>query len=456
MRAHHLIRSVPVRNALALVAISTLVMGVLLAVIHGWMLSLLDRHLVETIETHAQVLRDDFEQDGRGAMLGLVARHHQARAASPLHILVLDARGKVLGGDLSPVAPVVGWQTIARARIAASTDNRGAPLRGLGAWFDADTFVLVTDDTRNQVQSARLLLLSFGSALAITVVLVLGGGVAVGVSLLRRVERMDTTARQIMAGDLSRRIPVGATGDELGRLAEGLNRMLARIEELVANLRHISGDIAHDLRTPLGRLRQRLDACRIKPRSAAEYEAAIDGAITDSDTVLATFDALLRISQIESGVVRSRFTSVDLGAVAENVVEAYAAVAEDESRRLEAHIEPNLAVLGDRELLTQMLANLIENALHHTPRGARVELRAELAGDGARLTVSDDGPGIPAAERERVFRRFYRLDASRSSAGNGLGLSLVSAIAKLHGATATLEDNHPGLQVVISSIGTSS
>jgi len=452
LRAHHLLRSVPVRNALALVAISALVMGLLLAVINWWMLSLLNRHLVENIEMQAQMLRDDFERAGRGAMLGLISRHLQSHAESPLHILVLDAGGKLLGGDLPPVAPVVGWQTIPDRRVAAGTGERRAPLRGLGAWFDADTFVLVTLDTGDQVQSARLLLLSFGSALAITVVLVLGGGVAVGISLLRRVERMDDTARGIMAGDLSRRIPIGGGGDELGRLAEGLNRMLARIEELVANLRHVSGDIAHDLRTPLGRLRQRLDACRVKPRSAAEYEAAIDGAITDSDAVLATFDALLRISQIESGAIRSRFTEVDLGAVAENVVEAYAAVAEDEGRHLEAHIEPGLAVRGDRELLTQMLANLIENALHHTPRGARVELRAEIAGDGAQLTVSDDGPGIPAPERERVFRRFYRLDASRSTSGNGLGLSLVAAVAKLHGGAVTLEDNHPGLRAVVSGI----
>ncbi len=446
LRARHLLRSVPVRLALGLAVGSALVMGGLLAVIHWWMLSLLERHLAQTIEMQTQVLRDELAQDGRDSMLGLVARHLQSHASSPIHILVLDAGGNRIGGDLAPIPARTGWQDLPPARLGA---GQGGALRGLGSWFDEDTFVLVTHDTEDQAQSARLLLLSFGSALAITVVLVLGAGIAVGVTLLRRVERIDRTARQIMAGDLSRRIPVDGAGNELDRLADGLNRMLARIEELVANLHHVSGDIAHDLRTPLGRLRQRLEACRLKPRRPAEYEAAIDGAIADSDAVLATFDALLRISQIEVGTRRARFARVDLSAVAENVVEAYTAVAEDEGRSLVADIEPAVELLGDRELLTQMLANLVENALHHTPPGSRVEVRIEARERTARAVVSDDGPGIPADERERVFRRFYRLDAARSTPGNGLGLSLVAAVAQLHEARVTLEDNHPGLRVVV-------
>ncbi len=216
------------------------------------------------------------------------------------------------------------------------------------------------------------------------------------------------------------------------------------------NLRHVSSDIAHDLRTPLGRLRQRLEACRIKRRSSVEYEAVVDAAIEDTDTILRTFDAMLRIAQIEAGVSRSRFTDIDLGSVAENVVEAFSAVAEDDGRTLNAQIAAGLTVFGDRELLTQMLANIIENALRHTPTGTTVDVRVSGHPPGALLIVSDDGPGIPASQRERVLDRFYRLDASRTTPGSGLGLSLVAAVAKLHDAKLTLEDNRPGLRVSVT------
>jgi signal transduction histidine kinase len=165
---------------------------------------------------------------------------------------------------------------------------------------------------------------------------------------------------------------------------------------------------------------------------------------------LKTFEALLRIAQIEAGARRARFENTDLSAVAENVFEAFAAVAEDEGKRLDARIEPDIAVNGDRELLTQMLANLTENALRHTPAGTVVEVRLERVNGRARLTVSDTGPGIPAENREQVFRRFFRLDASRSTPGSGLGLSLVAAVAKLHDATISLEDNTPGVRVVVA------
>jgi signal transduction histidine kinase len=294
-----------------------------------------------------------------------------------------------------------------------------------------------------------LIIRSFSIALGVTVVLALGGGLVIAVLLLRRVDAVNRTARAIMNGDLSRRIPVVGSHDELGGLAESVNRMLSRIEELMESLRHITSDIAHDLRTPLGRLRQRLEASRLKTRSTSEYESAIDAAIDDTDSILKTFEAMLRIAQIEAGARRARFSNTDLSAITENVFEAFEAVAEDEGKSLEARIEPSISVNGDRELLTQMLANLIENALRHTPTGTVVYVELERVDGSARLTVADTGPGIPIAEKENVFRRFYRLDASRSTPGSGLGLSLVAAIAKLHDASISLEDNEPGVRVRI-------
>ncbi len=449
MKFFDLARTAPVRYALAFAAFSTLVMGVLLAVVYWSMLSLLERHMEESIEQQIQVLRHDLEQDGRESVLGLVRQHVEKQPDSRVHFLVRDRAGNVIAGDLPAIEAGTDWQEFLLPPRADGSNDTERALRGRGEWLDEDTYVLVTNDTADLRQSRALIIRSFGIALAVTVALALGGGIIIGVLLLRRVDAVNRTARAIIDGDLSRRIPVVGPHDELGGLAEGLNRMLSRIEELMESLRHVTSDIAHDLRTPLGRMRQRLEASRIKTRNAAEYEAAIDAAIEDTDSILKTFEAMLRIAQIEAGARRARFANTDLSSIADNVFEAFAAVAEDEGKRLDARIEAGIIVNGDRELLTQMLANLTENALRHTPAGTVVELRLERMNGSARLTVSDTGPGIPVEDRVHVFRRFYRLDASRSTPGSGLGLSLGAAVAKLHDASISLQDNEPGVRVVI-------
>jgi signal transduction histidine kinase len=449
MKYLDLARTAPVRYALIFAALATIVMGVLLGVIYWYMVSLLERHLEEGIEQQIEVLRHDLEQDGRESMIGLVRQHVEKQPNSRVHFLVKDRAGGVIAGDLPPVSSGIGWQNV----VVPEPDNRSGDLhdvlRGKGEWFDDDTYVLVTSDVSDLAQSRALIIRSFSIALGVTVVLALGGGLVIAVLLLRRVDAVNRTARAIMNGDLSRRIPVVGSHDELGGLAESVNRMLSRIDELMESLRHITSDIAHDLRTPLGRLRQRLEASRLKTRSTSEYESAIDAAIDDTDSILKTFEAMLRIAQIEAGARRARFSNTDLSAITENVFEAFEAVAEDEGKSLEARIEPSISVNGDRELLTQMLANLIENALRHTPTGTVVYVELERVDGSARLTVADTGPGIPIAEKENVFRRFYRLDASRSTPGSGLGLSLIAAIAKLHDASISLEDNEPGVRVRI-------
>jgi signal transduction histidine kinase len=256
-----------------------------------------------------------------------------------------------------------------------------------------------------------------------------------------------------MAGHLDQRVPERGTDDDLDRLARTLNRMLQRIGELIEGLRQVSSALAHDLRTPLTRLRQRLESARTGERSRPELESAIDAGIAEMDTILATFAALLRIAEVEAGARRAGFAEVDLAAVATNVVEAFAAPAEDERKMLVSSIDPAVSVRGDRELLTQLLANLVENAIVHTPKDTRIEVRLDRTTSGGRLTVADDGPGVPVGERERIFAKFHRLDRSRTLPGNGLGLSLVSAIADLHGARLAVNDNGPGLRVTLDFDG---
>lgn len=424
-------------------------MGLLLGVIYWWMSTLLERHLDEGIEAQLQVLRTDLQQDGKDSMIGIVREHERKYADSPLHFLVQDASGTVLAGDLPPTEIGEGWHDITLLSAGPDPGDRHQLLRGRGEWLTEDLFVLVTNDTRDLRQTQALILVSFAIALGGTVALALGGGLIIGRALLRRVDAVNRTARAIMEGDLSQRVPVVGPRDELGGLAEILNEMLARIEELMANLQHVTSDIAHDLRTPLGRQRQRLESALSKPTTTPECRSVMEAAIAETDTMLKTFEAMLRIAQIEAGARRARFRGVDLSAIAENIADAFAAVAEDEGKRLEVEIESNLHVHGDNELLTQMLANLVENGIRHTPSGTVVTLRLAGRSDDIQLEVRDTGRGIPKPERARVLERFYRLDSSRSTPGSGLGLSLVAAVAKLHGADILLEDNRPGLGVVL-------
>lgn len=331
MRFFELVRAAPVRYALVFAALSIVVMGTLLGVIYWSMISLLERHLEDSIQQQVEVLRHDLAQDGRESMLGLVRQHVEKQPNSRVHFLVLDRSANVIAGDLPRLPASEGWQDILLPSPPDGSNHTERRLRGRGEWLDANTYVLVTNDTADLRQSRALIIRAFVIALAVTVVLALSGGIAIGLLLLRRVDAVNRTARAIIGGDLSRRIPVVGPHDELGGLAEGLNRMLARIEELMESLQHVTSDIAHDLRTPLGRLRQRLEASRMKPSSFAEYEAAIDAAIEDTDAILKTFEALLRIAQIEAGARRARFAGTDLSAVVENVFEAFAAVADRKS-----------------------------------------------------------------------------------------------------------------------------
>jgi signal transduction histidine kinase len=268
--------------------------------------------------------------------------------------------------------------------------------------------------------------------------------------MLRRIEAIAATCEPILAGDLGRRLPTRGIGDEFDRVAALFNAMLDRIEHLMAGLRQVSSDIAHDLRTPLTRLRQNLDAARRRSKDAASYEAAIDRAIAETDTILDTFAALLRIAQIEAGTRRAGFVPVDLSALLATVLEVYKPAAEEKGQQLEGSVPNGVAVTGDRELLTQMLANLVENAIRHSPPGAGIDvtLSTECGGE-VEMVVADNGPGIPAEAREKVFQRFVRLETSRTTPGSGLGLSLVAAVADLHGIAVRLQDNRPGTRVCL-------
>ncbi|MDX1487424.1 MAG: HAMP domain-containing sensor histidine kinase, partial [Acidiferrobacterales bacterium] len=285
--------------------------------------------------------------------------------------------------------------------------------------------------------------------LAITVVLALIGGAMMSRSMMRRLEVINETSREIMAGDLSRRIPTKGTGDDFDQLTDNLNKMLDRIELLMEDVRRVSDNIAHDLRTPLSRLRQRLELLKLPGTDRDQLRENVEQTLTEADGLLATFNALLRIARLESEDRRAGFTDVDLGALVADVAELYEPLAEDKQQELLTMAKANVQVRGDRDLLFQAIANLVDNAIKYTPADGRIELSSQLNADGARLIVSDNGPGIPESARNSVFQRFFRLDTSRATPGSGLGLSLVAVVAKLHHAKVSLEDNGPGLRVIL-------
>src|SRR4029077_7305872 len=310
-------------------------------------------------------------------------------------------------------------------------------------------YLLVGQDTRTLRDMKALIVRAFGVGLVATLLLALLGGVIVSTTMLRRIDAVSRTARGIVAGDMSQRVPVRGTDDEFDELAASVNAMLNRIEDLMRSMRQVSNDVAHDLRTPLTRLRQRLEHARRRAQTTEELHEALAHSIAQVDSILETFGALLRIAQIEAGGRAREKSAINVSRFLTAIVDDFAPAAEDQGQTLVAEIDKGLSILGDPELLTQMVVNLVDNAIRHSPPGALICIEAKAVGDSLELAVVDNGPGIPSRERENVLRPFYRLEASRTTEGSGLGLSLVAAIAKRHDAKLSLGDNSPGLRVAV-------
>jgi signal transduction histidine kinase len=419
---------------------------VLFAVIYWSTSFYMTSQLDDAIDSDLTELRQEMPAGGVAGVAGMIEERVRQMPNGPMAYVLESARDEVLAGNLPQMAPIVGTFDLAWP-AAHAMNERQHLLQARGVLLPGGAYLLVGADAGPRQAMRALVLHAFGWGFAVTLLLAFGGGVLISGRWLRRVETISRASREIMAGNLMRRIPIRGTDDEFDHLASSLNAMLARLEASVEAIRQVSTDIAHDLRTPLMRLRQRLDLAARKATSAGELRAAVDRSIAEVDAVLETFGALLRIAQIEGGTPRARFALVDLTELLQSVAELYQPSAEERRQTLMTDVAPELGCEGDRELLAQMLANLIENAVRHAPEGTAIEIAAKAGCDGIDIRVADNGPGIPASEYEKVFRRFYRLEASRTTPGNGLGLSLVRAVAGLHGIAVELADNSPGLCV---------
>ncbi len=400
----------------------------------------------DRIFAESAAIAQQFKIEGLGGVIDAV----RERAAAPgaLDVGLQTPDGKAIVGDLDNVRTRLGWSTVVTSEPG---EGEQGPSRILTTLLPSGHRLLVGDDAARVDVVDGVVVRSFGLALIGILLAGTVGGYGLSRGVHRRIISMTRTAEAIIDGDLSRRVPIRGAEDELDRLAATFNRMLDRISGLMESLRQVSTDVAHDLRTPLTRLRHRLESL-IEHTDQEERREALESAVGELDDILATFAALLRISQIEGGARRAAFQRLDLAQLADTVVEAFRPSAEEIGQTLELLAPAPVFLDGDKELLTQMIANLVENALRHAGAGARV--RVECAdGPSPRLSVIDDGPGVPLAERARLFDRFYRPETSRSTPGSGLGLAMVAAVARLHGAEASLHDTAPGLEVRIGFPG---
>jgi signal transduction histidine kinase len=370
-----------------------------------------------------------------------------ARHPSGFYYLLQDSHGTALSGNLPPTEPRLGVREWAEPPEHRRTPYAG--IRGQGVMI-SDDYLFVGWSTHQLHEMEEFVAGAFLWILGASILLALSGGIFMSRRLMRKIENVSKTTRNIMDGDLQQRVAVQHGGDEFGHLALSINSMLDRIEALMEDLRQVTTNIAHDLRTPLTRLRNRLELAQRSPLAEAGLRDAINAACRETDVILEIFGALMRIAQVESGARRSGFAAVELSDVIDTVVEVYKPAVEERRQCLLETIAKGLLVVGDKELLTQLFANVLENAILHSPPGARLSIEAQRDIQRVQVTIADDGPGIPESMRGKVLGRFVRLDDSRSTPGSGLGLSLVAAIARLHNATLTLAGNEPGLRVCLS------
>ena len=420
---------------------------------------LITDQITNRVNLEVNALREQYDTGGIRRLVTILDLRAR-RPGSSLYLLTTPS-GEGLAGNVSSLEPGVldhpGWFESSYRRIESSEDSEHRALVRV-VEMPGGFRLLVGRDLEERERIYAIIANAGRWSIALVVVLGLGGGFFVSRRVLKRIDAMTDKAQVIMAGDLAGRLPVAGTGDELDRLADNLNAMLERIEGLMGGLKEVSDNIAHDLKTPLTRLRNRCEQALRGARGEAEYRAVLESTIAESDDLIRTFDALLMIARAESGHARDNMVEFDAAAIARDVGELYEPLADEKGLALKVDAATEAPVRGNRELISQALANLIDNAIKYAApesdkvNGAPTEIVVKAGADADRitLTVADHGPGIAVADRGRVVERFVRLEQSRSQPGSGLGLSFAAAVARLHGGELRLEDNEPGLKSIIA------
>lgn len=428
-----------------------LALGVTLAVLGALIVvgavgyTVLHRQLADRQDARLMEIFRTFEEsdvtDQQDLIETIIARITASPDRSSVYLLK-DAAGTVLAANIPDVPVKAGLSTVEAASLGMQTDY---PYRMFAGDLNGNTLIVGLSNA-DLDDFSEIILTGFGWSALFVLVAAIAAGTWIASGLQRRLNEVTSTLHRVAGGDLSPRLAVSKRGDDLDVISGEINQTLGRLGALVEAMRQVSADIAHELRTPLNRLRIHIEGAARKEAIGAPAEDDLAAAIAQSEAIDQTFSALLRIAQIEAGARREKFAPVDLSDLLGNVGDIYAEVATDAGQTLRCDLTEAAWVMGDKELLTQGFANLIENAIRHCPPGTAITCNLRVEGSAVTALVSDNGPGIPAGERDLVLRRLYRLEKSRTTVGTGLGLSLVKAVADLHGAELTLGDAGPGLR----------
>lgn len=447
-----LLRTTAFKLSFAYLVLFSIGAGLVLARVGARVKEVLDEQIEQTVDAEIRALSEQYSQGGLRQLASAVERRVRAPGGS-LYLLSSHS-GEAIVGNIEPPNFTPSGGT---ALVETTYERRGEPgvkhpallrLFLLPGGFR----LLIGHDIEDHEVLRGILRRALGVSLFWLALVGALGGLFVSYRMLERVDVMSASARRIMAGDMHERLAISGAGDELDRLAENFNAMLERISELMAGLREVSDNIAHDLKTPLTRLRNRAEAALRRDSGDGAHREALAAVIEESDNLISVFNALLMIARAEAGYSSDNMAVFDAGAVVRDIAEMYEPVAEEQGVRLVIEAQEGLEITGSRELLGQALVNLVDNALKYGASGDDpcISIAARRVGERVEIVVSDRGPGIAPSDRERVVGRFVRLENSRSRPGSGLGLSLAAAVARMHHGALRIEDNAPGLRVALS------
>lgn len=446
-----LLQATPLRLALLAAAALLAVLALLIGWTYAETNAVLTRQVARAIAADLVTLGEDFERSGRAGLLAAMEERGQVDR-DRLYLLLNGPEGPRIGGNFAyEPGEHAGAGDGYIFQYSRPTEGRRLAAGAQRVLADGSVLIVGRDIEEQRAHIERVRRILLGGMIGVAL-LGLGSGLLLSLHILRRIDGMTRASRAIMAGNLSGRIPQRGAGDELDRLAGSLNAMLARIERLMLGLREVSDNIAHDLKTPLNRLRNRAEAALRDERGTAVWREGLERTIEEADHLIKTFNALLLIAKLEAGALEESLEPMDLADIVRDVAELYGPTAEEAGFRVELSAAARVPIRANRQLVGQAVANLVDNAIKYSAgraTGCAITVAVKAAGAEAQLTVADRGPGIAAADRERVLRRFVRLEGARSLPGTGLGLSLVSAVAHTHGGSLRLEDNAPGLRVVL-------
>lgn len=455
-----MVRNLFKRTQVRLAATFTILFTLAASTLFGLLLLNMTDELEERVRARVERTRDALlavdRRFGFNELSDVVSEEAESVRDADSIFTLLDQTGVIRAGNVKKIKPFEGWSVIDRKDMPAVSSLGNPQDRFFTVWSPVSNGMLLVGRSDREVRQAKLILVqSLGWGLLATAALGIGAGVYLSGRAQRRIDNIANTLTAVASGNLDRRVSASDAADDLDQVAQKINAMLGQLQRLIQNVNQSSTDIAHDLKKPIGRLRERLEVANEKATTVAQFQDVVRDAILDVDQIVATFEALLNISQLQAGDRKARFTDVDLRSILSDVVDLFGPVVEDAGARLSHDLgrTPSATIRGDRELLVQLFANLVENALRHCPQGVAIEIGLGKTAHGYTVDVIDNGPGIPPAERDNVFRRFYRIEPARSGDGHGLGLSLVAAIADLHGAVVTLAENDPGLRVTLEFPG---